>query len=686
MSRDCRISLWILTISLLTIVGLALLGNINNPSSEAPGALTGPMWDADVDGMDETSALSEQLPAYSSDVAPILSRHCANCHGEVMSKGDFSLPLYSNDAAAAADRKTWDRVGAVIHSRRMPPADRQPLTPAESAILNAWLDRVASPARDSGRVTLRRLNRAEYDNTIHDLVGIAFRPAADFPSDDSGDGFDTLGDVLSVSPILIEKYLNAAETVIDAASANVELWARISHPPTADFIPFVLRGSPPQRDMAVKGLRPEPTDPVAESRAAEIDRTYAALQAFADRAYRRPITHAETARLMRFVDEAVNSGSGADSGLKLALKAVLVSPHFLFKIESDPAATTGTERRLNDFELATRLSYFLWSSLPDEHLLRVAAAGTLHEPRVLVTQIRRMLQDAKSRALAENFAGQWLQTRSLAEATRDAARFPSFDAELVAAMRTESELFFDHIVREDSSVIELLSADYTFANERLARHYGITGVTGMDFRRVSLAGTGRVGVLTQGGVLTVTSGPARTSPVKRGKWILENLLGANVPTPPPGVDTLKETGAGRSATLREQLEKHRSRAECASCHSRIDPLGFGLQNFDAVGAWRDHDADAAVDSSGTLPDGRAFRGPAELVAAVAERPDEFARCLTRKLLTYGLGRSLGLSDHDAIERIVRHTANNGYRFSSLVIALVRSDVFQNRRVQPGGLP
>jgi hypothetical protein len=554
----------------------------------------------------------------------------------------------------------------------MPPPDRPRPGQPEADQFSLWLAHTL-PGED--RATIRRLNRGEYNNTIRDLLGVRFRPADDFPADDTGEGFDTIGDVLSVSPTLIEKYLVAAEAVIESAANDPPLWRRLSNPPVEDSIPFVLRGPPPQRNDAIKDQRPEPADEQAAFRAAEIDRTYAALQAFADRAYRRPITHAEMYRLMRFVEQALNGGDSADVGLKLAMKAVLVSPHFLFRIEPHP------DRRLDDFELATRLSYFLWSSMPDDELFRLAAAGQLHEPRTLVRQVRRMLRDPRARALAENFGGQWLHTRALSESAPDPALFPHFDNDLRRAMQEETERFLDYMIREDRSVLELLSADYTFVNERLARHYGIPGVRGRHFQRVSLAGTPRAGVLTHASVLTVTSGPTRTSPVRRGKWVLENLLGSPVPPPPPGVDDLK-VPAGRALTLRQRLEQHRSRAECASCHARMDPLGCGLENFDAIGAWRDRDGPTPIDPSGTLPDGRRFRGVAELRALLAEQPERFTRCLTEKLLVYALGRGLTPADRPAVNRIVRHAGRNGYRVWSLVIALVRSEPFQKR----GGVP
>jgi hypothetical protein len=309
----------------------------------------------------------------------------------------------------------------------------------------------------------------------------------------------------------------------------------------------------------------------------------------------------------------------------------------------------------------------------------LAAGNQLHEARLLVDQIRRMLKDPKAHALTQNFAGQWLQTRTLAEVRRDPVAFPGFDADLLKAMQVETELFFDNIVREDRSIVDLLTGNYTFVNERLARHYGIAGVHGDQFQRVSLAGSGRVGVLTHASVLTITSGPTRTSPVKRGKWIAQNILGMSAPPPPPGADTLKKGSSESAVTLREQLELHRTREECASCHAQLDPLGFGLENFDAVGVWRDKDGDRPIDATGVLPDGRAFRGPAELVSALASRPDDFIRCLTQKLLTYGLGRSLVPADGPAIERIARRAARNNYRFSSLIIAIVRCDLFQPRR-------
>jgi hypothetical protein len=347
---------------------------------------------------------------------------------------------------------------------------------------------------------------------------------------------------------------------------------------------------------------------------------------------------------------------------------------------------SGTEvdrNRLNDFELAVRLSYFLWSSTPDEELFAHAARGTLRQGNTLVRQVQRMLRDPKSRALAENFAGQWLQTRGLRDFMPDRVRFPDFDESLRTAMTRETELFFDTIVREDRSVLGFLDADYTFVNERLAKHYKLGGVRGNEFRKVSLVGTPRRGVITQAAVLAVTSNPTRTSPVKRGRWVLDNILGAPPPAPPPGVEQLKESPDASGTTLRQRMERHRTDPNCAACHAAMDPLGFGLESFDATGAWRTHDGASPIDASGVLPDGQTFDGPAGLRAVLLERRAAFARCLTEKLLTYALGRGLDRGDRRAVADITRKLTDNEYHFSALVLAIVHSEPFQTRTSRGG---
>jgi hypothetical protein len=357
-----------------------------------------------------------------------------------------------------------------------------------------------------------------------------------------------------------------------------------------------------------------------------------------------------------------------------------VSPDFLFRIERDRPVPAGvTAQKISQHELASRLSYFLWSSMPDARLRRAADAGTLRNPQVLAAEVRRMLQDPKSRALAENFGGQWLQFRALESVTRDRDKFPDFEDYLRVSMRRETELFFDSIVREDRSILDFIDGQYSFLNERLARHYGVPGVSGPEFRRVDLSGLPRGGVLTQGSVLTVSSYSTRTSPVLRGKWILENLLDAAPPPPPADVPNLDETGIGTSASVRMQLEEHRKNPTCASCHRRMDPLGFGLENFDAVGAWRTMDGKLPIDATGQLPDGRTFEGPDELRSILTADKDQFARTLTSKLLTYALGRGLERYDAKTVRTIAARLPEQQYRFSALVLEIVNSLPFQSRR-------
>jgi hypothetical protein len=630
-------------------------------------------------------------PVFTADVAPVLKKYCLPCHDSNKVRGGINLGAFADDSSAVNSPTLWDRVANALRSGSMPPAGKPRPQPEELETLDAWFDAV-TVAPGSGQakhpVTVRRLNRTEYSNTIRDLIGLDLQPADDFPPDDIGYGFDNIADVLSLPPILLEKYLAAAEKVVDAAFASDETRRRLLNPPPDTVVPLSVRAiTLPVREEARKRLVLSAADvPPPDPQEEERQRAYPILMAFADRAYRRPATHDEVNRLLRFVEDAQRTGNGCEHGIRLAFQAVLCSPQFLFRIESSGMPGAKPEsRQVGDFELATRLSYFLWRSTPDEELFAHAARGTLRREHTLATQVRRMLRDPKARALAENFGGQWLQTRGLKEFTPDPTRFPDFDEALRAAMARETELFFDAVVREDRSVLDFLDADYTFVNERLARHYNLPGVHGAEFRRVSLAGTQRGGVLTHASVLAVTSNPTRTSPVKRGKWVLENLLGAGPPPPPPGAGDLKKAHEAGGPTLRQRMERHRSEPNCASCHASMDPLGFGLEPFDTIGAWRDRDEDQPVDATGILPDGRTFDGPAGLRALLLERRGAFARCLTEKMLTYALGRGLDRADRRAVTDIARKVADNGYRFSALVLAIVHSDPFQNR-IGNGGNP
>ena len=354
---------------------------------------------------------------------------------------------------------------------------------------------------------------------------------------------------------------------------------------------------------------------------------------------------------------------------------MLASAPFLFRIEHEPAVAPGTPYRLSDLEIASRLSFFLWSSIPDDELLEVASRGQLRNPAVLERQVRRMLADPRAQALVVNFAGQWLQLRNLRASSPDQNEFPDFDDNLRQAFRRETELLFDSIIREDRNVLDLMTADYTFVNERLARHYGIPSVYGSQFRRVPVTDETRKGLLGKGAILLVTSQPNRTSPVVRGKWILENLLGTPPPTPPANVPPLEEAASGKPRTLREQMEAHRANPVCAACHKIMDPLGFALENFDAVGAWRTRDAGAPIDASGQLTDGTPVDGVVTLRQALLKRPEVFVGTITEKLLTYALGRGLAYFDEPAVRRIVRQAAPQDYRFSSLILGIVNSTPF-----------
>ena len=403
------------------------------------------------------------------------------------------------------------------------------------------------------------------------------------------------------------------------------------------------------------------------------------LTTLARRAYRRPVVDRDLAPLMEFYREGRKKGN-FDSGVQLALRRLLASPTFIFRVEEDPAAVAaGTAYRVNDVELASRLSFFLWSSMPDDALLDLAAAGRLHQPATLEAQVRRMLADPKASALVENFAGQWLHIRNLQNIAPNTDEFPDFDNDLRDAFRRETEMFFGSIVHEDHDVVDLMTADYTFVNERLAKHYGLTGIYGPQFRRVTLADDARRGLLGKGSVLLATSHADRTAPTLRGKWILENLLGTPPPAPPANVPPFEQTATAKPRTIRERLESHRANPSCASCHRTMDGLGFTLENFNAVGAWRQREVGGDVNASGTMTDGQTAVGVAGLRSALLKQPDVFVQTLTEKLMTYALGRGLQDYDMPVVRRVVRDAGTQDRRFSALVLGIVKSTPFQMRR-------
>ena len=927
--------------------------------------------------------------SYEKDVVPILKKYCYECHDADIHKADLALDSYKTTADVRGAPKHFESVLRNVTRHEMPPEDAAAFpTDAEREMIAQFIERELfqlDPANpDPGRVTLRRVNRAEYDNAIRDLVGVEFKPAADFPPDDSGYGFDNIGDALSLPPILMEKYFAAADRVMDQAIVTDPIQSRVHRVPASlaqvgfnavgdrgdgwvqlisleeddvavelpvaaagDYLvrfqayatkvggalvgqgsekpiefkedpgptkiwlalndafvreftvttdeknpgvyearlgvpagrqsfratmrrkragdnelvmlngrlgkqqpgivyvkwmeiegplvaatqrirpgraevsgegrllsdgsrvldqngevattievaregEFILRaqgyayqaGSEPVRmefrvdgkplhafdvltpgemiplprqrvfspqllvpqpqvyefrtrlpngkhtfsaaftndftdpknenpnlrdrrlvlqhlevvDLSAPVLTPPVPPPLAElfalhGAAKNETAARALIGEFVRRAWRRPVAPVELDRLARLYRGARDDGDSFEAGVKLALKAALVSPHFLFigEFPAAPVASTATPAPahavtskaapLTEFALASRLSFFLWSSVPDEELLALAERGELR--RNLVPQVRRMLASPKAHALVENFANQWLEVRSLGNLQPDKKMFPEFDATLRNAMQRETELFFAHVMREDRSVFDFLRGDYTFVNARLARFYGLPGVTGDEFQKISLAGTPRRGVLTHASVLTLTSNPTRTSPVKRGKWVLENLLGTPPPPPPPNIPELDDKDRKLTGTLRQQMQQHSTNATCASCHARMDPIGFGLENFNAIGAWRERDGESTVDASGKFASGDTFSGAAELSAVLAQkRADDFRRCLAEKMLTYALGRGIEYHDRPAVNQIRESLRAGDDTFSALILSVARSFPFQNRRPGP----
>jgi hypothetical protein len=926
--------------------------------------------------------------SFDSAVEPFLATTCYGCHNQKLSSGGLDLTQFKTRASIAADPDRWELILKRLKAGEMPP---QPMPRPNEADLRAattWieaeLDRVSQAKPDPGRVTARRLNRAEYNYTVKDLLGVDFRPADDFPQDDTGYGFDTIGDVLSLSTVQMEKYLSAAETVartavygpqatkatmaryqppgrrrpgdfdnlffnthpwlsvlnydetglsmpnafhamhffpvtaeyviratpdngsrppgseplemaafvdgkvVGTASIDGQLegktqefraritegehWIAVGFPRQFEGLPVAYGGkNPSKRPVPVGGRRggfngapggggfgrggapgatalagapgggtplagpPNPAagaptggapsqagagavgaapaitgastggaplsappnqanagavaappaltgappgnpgltgppgagrggrggrgganannnddaasnvfytppgappgtrlsrpdnmgiqsieiggphnpevHPSAESlkdvficdlHTAGCDRTIIAN--LVRRAYRRPVTPQEVDELAAQMARVKARGDSAEEQLVVGIEAILVSPNFLFRIErgqAPKAAPSAANRNaaaiaakpsaastvkavpdsyyLTDFELASRLSYFLWSSMPDDDLLRAAQRGTLHRPEVLEAEVRRMLRDPKVSRLVENFGGQWLQFRGLESHQPDFYLYPAFDNYLRISMVEETQTFFENIIHEDRSILDFLDADYTFVNEYLGQYYGLRDVKGPEFRKVSLAATPRRGILGQASMLTMSSYGNRTSVVLRGKWVLENLLNAPPPPPPPNVPDLEQTQLGADATLRQRMEVHRANAVCASCHSKMDPIGFGLENFDAIGNWREKDGKSPIDASGKLPDGRAFNGPVELAKMLRSQTDAFAECMAEKMMIYALGRGLEAYDRPALKKIGAGVSAGQYRFSSLVLEIVKSLPFQMRK-------
>ncbi len=772
-----------------------------------------------------------------------VQKNCIACHNANVTSGGIDFSAVQKSGTLADNRPVWERALAKVKAGEMPPPGMPKPPAADSSAFTKTLEaefarQDAAVKPDVERVAARRLNNAEYNNTVRDLLGVDIEPARDFPADQGAYGFDDISDALGISSVLMEKYADAAERSVRTAIFGPEkLKPAMTHYPfpvrlnnsrgnkqdlskigdydltglsllsashTLHRFPvdgiysfrIVLNGHRPNQSMPaqpafwidgklVKSFEVDATDlegqvvevrthvtagehllscsylkqyhglppdyhgpdpstrpPMAlltsthgklsekdietlrkygtkiktDSIETRIDNRFESLDvggpfeqttgpsaesrklifvcaqqtaacanrivtAFAERAFRRPLEPKEAEPYFALYRLARKEGDPFNEGLAAALEGVMVSPNFLYRVERDQKAdANGQPVPVNDFELASRLSYFLWSSMPDPELFQLARQKKLHERPVLEAQVRRMLKDPKSDGLVENFAGEWLQFRNIDVVHPDPARFRDFDESLRYSMRRETELFFENMVRNDASILDVLNANYSFLDERLARFYGVPGVRGPEFRRVDMSTTQRGGgVLAQASILTISSYATRTSPVLRGKWILENLLNSPPPPPPPSVPALDDSKIGESASLRQQMEAHRKNPVCAACHAKMDPLGFGLENLNAIGQWRDMDGKFPVDSSGVLPGGKEFKGPKELKALLMQDRGRFTDAITEKMMIYALGRGIERFDRPAMKTIEADVAAHDYRFSELVLGVVKSMPFEMKR-------
>jgi hypothetical protein len=724
---------------------------------------------------------------FDTIVKPVIKQSCSGCHNATALTAGLDLSRFLNESGpdALKERNVWEKVARKLKAGEMPPPGMPRPPAAQLAAIPQWIDQQyasadANAKPDPGSVTVRRLNREEYTNTVRDLLSVNLDVAADFPPDPYAYGFDNIGDALSLSPSLTEMYLKAAQRITKAAiplgppqsAVAIKYDAAIirqrnhmdiqkvhQFPVDADYdlrmaweqkvsdgtvmtghlyldgvevgkktFSFtevqeravtagkvhILQG--PHKVEALMEVAPDSEQPrpfhgplpyptslevlgpyhqVAQEQTASYEQIFfkgppksgqqsqyvrEILERLAYRAYRRPVAKPELDRLVNLTRIVHQHGGSFYEGMQVALEGMLMSPNFLFRIERDPAGDT--PHRVSDYELASRLSYFLWSSMPDDSLLALAAKDQLHSSDTLHAQVRRMLLDPKAGALARNFTGEWLGTRNLDFETPDAKAFPSYDPELRDAMQTETRMFFQSILADDGSILDFLNGNYSFVNERLAKFYGIPDVKGREFRRVSLEGTQRSGILTQASVLTATSYPTRTSPTIRGKWILTNILNTPPPEPPPNVPALASAkDGGKFTSIRGRLEAHRANPVCASCHKNMDPLGFALENYDAIGSWRTTVDGLPVDASGSFANGTKFTGAAELKALLLAESPKFVDCLTEKLLTYALGRGLEPYDRLAVSKIETRVEKDNNRFSALIAGIVESAPFQMRRPQ-----
>jgi hypothetical protein len=618
-------------------------------------------------------ARAELAEDYSKDIRPLMADKCYPCHNAKKTKGDLNLERFENYELIKTDPEAWQKVLGKVQAYEMPPPKAGELDFAQFERLSAFLRQLPPPekvdcnkiASDqtanfyAGYVMSRRLNRAEYINTIRDLFGIHLDLHLEklLPADGGGgEGFDTSGNTLYTSSIHIEKYLAAAEQV-----------TQLILPDQSQGQSHELRAARERILFHQPGWL-EKSEPIAR----------AVIAAFVRRAWRRPVTAGEVDRLMNLYSRASARGDNFAASVRLALQAALISPHFLFLAEPEPV-NKGTQR-LADVPLASKLSYFLWSSMPDDQLLAEAETGKLADTNVYRAEIRRMLKDPKAAAFGERFALQWLDLDRLGgEVKPDSSLYPEFDAALVQSMKAEVTTYFNYLVSEDRSLLELIDGNYTFVNARLAKLYGLPDVHGDELQYVKLDDARRGGLLGMAAVHAATSFPLRTSPVLRGRWVNEALLGEKIAPPPPDVPAINEkAAAGAGLSLRKQLEQHRQKAECASCHDKMDPLGFGLENYDALGRWRDQLHGEFIDAKGTLPSGEVYDGPHGLKTVLMARKQQIVRHLARKMAGFAFGRELNQFDNCVIDDAMKSLEKKGWRATILIETIATSYPFQHR--------
>ena len=594
---------------------------------------------------------------FARHAGPLLQKYCLECHGPEAPRGGIEIHTLDSGDAALRHHRFLENIAFEIEQGYMPPDDETDVlpTPAERETMVREINAVLAQLKtgkfppNPGRTTIRRLNRNEYNHTVRDLFGIPFAAGQNFPADGAGgEGFDNVGDALFIPPVLMEKYFEASRHVIETLYSNPAALDRI---------------------LVVK-----PSERLTPREAA-----LGTLRYHATLAFRNRVTDDDLASMIALFEKNLKAGMDFAAAIRPSLQSILLHPAFLFRIEEDREGED--QWRISEFELATRLSYFIWASMPDRQLFKLADEGKLSDPAILRAETERLLADPRAGALSRHFAGQWLGFDAIRDTVEpDPERFPTFTPSLRSSMYRESVEFFSHLIRENRPLTELIHADYAFVNAELARHYGIAGVSGDQLQKINLSDKHRGGVIGQASILTATSAPLRTSPVLRGKWILETLLGTPPPPPPPDAGELPADDRSlEGLSFRERLEQHRTQASCAGCHEKIDPLGFGLENFDAIGRWRTTDANGApIDSLATLPGDISFSTPAELKGLLLAADELFLRNVSRKMLAYSLGRPLEYYDEPVVTDLVKTLRVHDLKSRELVHAIVASKPFQYR--------